>query len=158
MPLPDAAELQEDLRRQLHHLPLRYAAEPSFGERGRKWLRRNARLRSPGQIATAVLTMCLWLRLGVLGREYRHLRAETFRFDEIAGRDLSESHTLGAPLPAHAEEYLERGRDCLARGDLDGAVAHCTSALALEPYLAPRTGLVPMPIVPGGKLIGSSPI
>ena len=38
-----AAQLAEDLRRYQQDLPLRYAAERSVRERGRKWLRRNAR-------------------------------------------------------------------------------------------------------------------
>jgi tetratricopeptide (TPR) repeat protein len=38
-----AAQLAEDLRCYQRDLPLRYAPEPSVRERGRKWLRRNAR-------------------------------------------------------------------------------------------------------------------
>ncbi|MFN4259642.1 MAG: protein kinase domain-containing protein [Gemmataceae bacterium] len=39
-----AAQLRDDLERQLAHLPLRHIAEPSWRERGRKWLRRHPRL------------------------------------------------------------------------------------------------------------------
>src|SRR5207253_6810245 len=46
-----AHELREDLDRRRVDLPLRYAAEPSLGERSRKWARRHTRLMSTTSIA-----------------------------------------------------------------------------------------------------------
>jgi len=46
-----AHELREDLDRHRVDLPLRYAAEPSLGERSRKWARRHPRLMSTTSIA-----------------------------------------------------------------------------------------------------------
>jgi serine/threonine protein kinase len=41
-----AQELSDDLRLQLAHQPLRYAPEPSFRERAKKWVHRNPKLAS----------------------------------------------------------------------------------------------------------------
>ena len=41
-----ARELYEDLERHLHHVPLKYAPEPSIRERAQKWVRRHPRLAS----------------------------------------------------------------------------------------------------------------
>ncbi len=49
-----AAELHEDLERQLNHLPLRYCPEPSWRERSQKWTRRHARLTSILSVALLV--------------------------------------------------------------------------------------------------------
>jgi tetratricopeptide (TPR) repeat protein len=42
----NARELREDLERQRHDLPLKYASEPSLRERARKWRKRHPRLTS----------------------------------------------------------------------------------------------------------------
>jgi len=57
---PSAAELEEDLRRHLEHLPLRHAPNRSLAERTRKWARRHPRLGSAAGVATvaAVLLLC----------------------------------------------------------------------------------------------------
>src|SRR5205807_9689149 len=49
-----AHELREDLQRQLDHLPLRHAPEPSVRERVRKWMRRHPRLASPVGLGAVV--------------------------------------------------------------------------------------------------------
>lgn len=46
-----AAELQDDLERQLHDLPLRHTPEPSWRERAKKWAKRHPRLTSVSSIA-----------------------------------------------------------------------------------------------------------
>lgn len=48
-----AADLAEDLQRQLEHFPLRHASNPSFRERCRKWRRRHPRATSATAVACA---------------------------------------------------------------------------------------------------------
>lgn len=63
-----AEQLREDLRRQLHHQPLKYAPEPSWRERVAKFRRRHPRLTSATSVAAVaavfigVLTTLLILR------------------------------------------------------------------------------------------------
>ena len=52
-----ARELQEDLRRQLDNLPLRYAPEPSVRERAAKWARRHPRLTSSTTVGIIAATL-----------------------------------------------------------------------------------------------------
>jgi serine/threonine protein kinase/Tfp pilus assembly protein PilF len=62
---PSAQALQEDLERQLTHLRLRHALEPSWRERGQKWLRRHPRLAVQLMVlgaAVILLTASLWMR------------------------------------------------------------------------------------------------
>jgi serine/threonine protein kinase/Flp pilus assembly protein TadD len=63
-----AAQLAEDLRRQLAQLPLRHTPEPSPRERFKKWRRRHPRLTSAVSVAgvlgaglLAVAVLCLYL-------------------------------------------------------------------------------------------------
>src|SRR5205085_3321477 len=54
-----AQELREDVDRQRANLPLKYAPEPSFRERARKWARRHPRLASLTSIAcVAAVLLC----------------------------------------------------------------------------------------------------
>ncbi len=66
---PSARALQEDLERQLAHLPLRHAPEPSWRERGAKWFRRNPRLAVQIGAIFAALVMVLALTLAWRVRE-----------------------------------------------------------------------------------------
>lgn len=66
-PVPDrryhsARELLEDIDRQIHDLPLKYATEPSQLERMKKWSRRNPVLTSN----SFILSACLVVLIGVL--------------------------------------------------------------------------------------------
>ncbi len=54
-----ARDLREDLQRQLEHLPLQHAPEPSLAERLRKWRRRHPRLSSSGTVAAVALVLLL---------------------------------------------------------------------------------------------------
>jgi serine/threonine protein kinase/Tfp pilus assembly protein PilF len=54
-----AAELREDLERQLAHQPLRHAPDRSPRERFRKWTRRHPRLASSTTVALLALTLLL---------------------------------------------------------------------------------------------------
>lgn len=89
-----AAELQEDIERQLDHLPLRYAAEPSWRERGRKWLRRHPRLTSASSMATAALAVIAILAVQLTWRGERlahgELLASLARFcDDVRGAQVA---------------------------------------------------------------------
>lgn len=57
-----AADLHEDLERQLKHLPLRHVREPSLRERAQKWTRRHPRLTAIS--SAALLTTGLALAVG----------------------------------------------------------------------------------------------
>jgi serine/threonine protein kinase len=57
----NADELLEDLSRELRHEPLRYAAEPSLGERAAKWLRRHPRALSSSSAIIAVESIVIVL-------------------------------------------------------------------------------------------------
>src|SRR5262249_7934496 len=46
-----AEQLREDIDRQLNHLPLRHAPNPSVRERAGKWARRHPKLASSGTVA-----------------------------------------------------------------------------------------------------------
>jgi serine/threonine protein kinase len=63
-----AQDLNEDLQRQLHNLPLRWAADPSLWERARKWTRRHPRLVSSSTMiivleAVIIVGMAGWTAL-----------------------------------------------------------------------------------------------
>jgi serine/threonine protein kinase/tetratricopeptide (TPR) repeat protein len=60
-----ADQLAEDLHRFLEDLPLRYAPELSWRERGRKWVRRHPRLATAGAV-TAVAAVFLLLAAGIV--------------------------------------------------------------------------------------------
>src|SRR5437588_517342 len=72
-----ARELQEDLQRQLDHLPLKYAPEPSWRERFGKWVYRHPGLTSSTSVALVAALVLLgvvcWLGLR-MGR-LAHLEA-----------------------------------------------------------------------------------
>jgi eukaryotic-like serine/threonine-protein kinase len=63
-----ANDLHEDIERQLRHLPLRHAPEPSLHERAAKWIRRHPRLTSASSMAVlaalalSVLAAVLFIR------------------------------------------------------------------------------------------------
>lgn len=65
-----AQELSDDLDRHLHHLPFRYAANRSLGERLRKWGRRHPRIASVSGII--VLSIAALLGMGTLWWKGQH--------------------------------------------------------------------------------------
>ncbi|MFL5331254.1 MAG: protein kinase domain-containing protein [Gemmataceae bacterium] len=68
-----AAALAEDLNRQLNHLPLLHAPEPSWPVRFQKWRRRHPRLTSSGSVA-AIAAMCLVALLSLLVTRHEQIR------------------------------------------------------------------------------------
>ena len=125
-----ARELHDDLRRQSTHLPLKYAVEPSLGERACKWARRHPRLSSFTGVATVstlllfVLAGAFLLRVGHLGRLRLEQGAAQARSDAIAARyrlhdDLKTiEFLLGSDIPDSEHEQREEGI-VLARAALD---------------------------------------
>jgi serine/threonine protein kinase/Tfp pilus assembly protein PilF len=64
----NARELHEDLERQLQHLPLRFAPEPSFKERIWKFARRHPRLTSASTMAGIAAVVIAVLATGLVVR------------------------------------------------------------------------------------------
>src|SRR5262249_41924650 len=116
-----AAELRDDLQRQLEHRPLQFAAEPSLGERARKWARRHPRLTSStgvGAIAALlmlVLASALLLRLHHLARRQAEQEAQRTSLEAAAAlQQLREGLKtaeilLGSNLPDVEREQLDEG-------------------------------------------------
>jgi serine/threonine protein kinase/Tfp pilus assembly protein PilF len=69
-----ADQLAEDLRRYLDDLPLRYAPELSWRERGRKWVRRHPRLAATGAVS-AVAGIVLLIAVGIVAGVRAQLQA-----------------------------------------------------------------------------------
>jgi len=82
-----ARHLQEDLWRQLNHLPLKHIPEPSLGERLRKWSRRHPRVTSASTIGLAALILVAGL-MGLL--LIRHNQMEALAASESLHRLESE--------------------------------------------------------------------
>ncbi len=73
----DARALQEDVQRHLDNLPLKHVPEPSWRERGRKWMRRHPRLASSTTVAllAGMVLVALSSLLIVHGQRLRFLEA-----------------------------------------------------------------------------------
>jgi serine/threonine protein kinase/Tfp pilus assembly protein PilF len=110
-----AEELREDLQRQREHLPLRFAREPSWAERARKWSRRHPRLSS---LSTALaLGSLLLLALGgaVWGYRARALRLEAEQALARLMEQATETHVHVAGLSTEDSEAADgQAREALA--------------------------------------------
>jgi eukaryotic-like serine/threonine-protein kinase len=112
-----AAELRDDLDRQLHHQPLRFAREPSLWERAGKFRRRHPRLTSSVSIAAiaAVLIGVLAAALAARGEHLARLRAQEtfagFRDDLQAAQFLLNARTWADQL----EDGIGKSRSALGR-------------------------------------------
>jgi serine/threonine protein kinase/tetratricopeptide (TPR) repeat protein len=65
-----ASQLREDIERQLHHKPLRFAPDRSIRERAAKWRKRHPRLTSSTTVA-ALAALALAVLLGLMFVQYR---------------------------------------------------------------------------------------
>lgn len=103
--------LQEDIRRQRAHLPLLHAREPSWRERGRKWLKRHPRLAS---LTTALAaTLLISSVLGGLA-VYRGQRLR--QYEAVATFQRFEEELNGAQFHlAQAVTDPQRRADVSAR-------------------------------------------
>lgn len=73
-------ELAEDIQRQLRNLPLQYAGNPSWRERGAKWIRRHPRITSSGAVSLAAVCLLAGLGLAYGAHEQRLARLESERY------------------------------------------------------------------------------
>jgi serine/threonine protein kinase len=118
-----AAQLREDLQRQLENLPLRHAQEPSLREQARKWARRHPKLASPvtlgALLAMAVATWAwvAWQNSRVAAAE-RQALAQLKQFQQeaepllqvMATRNLVPLRTDNVLIPP--EDISATARDC----------------------------------------------
>ena len=111
-----ARELQEDLRRQRSHLPLRYAGEPSIGERARKWVRRHPRLTSTTSVALllGVILGTASVAFAARGQQLARLQAE-----ESLRQFQGDVRTAQFLLYSRHADHRQ----------LDEGMTHCRSAL-----------------------------
>lgn len=123
-----ARELEEDLKRQLDHRPLRYTPEPSLGERTGKLLRRHPRWAAAGAVAALAGVALLTLGTVLAVKEVRLARAEarnavlnaTAQRQQFQ-REMREAQVLflsgpdhyepGRNLCAHALDRYQIGND-----------------------------------------------
>lgn len=118
-----ARELQEDLERQLAHLHLRHAREPSVVERLRKWARRHPRITSSASVIGLATSALMALTLAFILRGERLARLEVrgrlARFESEA-RDAQYFMTLRAEDRRHERAAVDSSRRALSRfGALD---------------------------------------
>ena len=105
----EASELAEDLRRHRSNLPLQFAAEPSYLERGRKWVTRNAR--SVRVAALVALVAALVAALGLYAqRRERLLQYEANAEFADFGRDFVSAN-LSLNTPGGEPDLRRVGRD-----------------------------------------------
>jgi serine/threonine protein kinase/Flp pilus assembly protein TadD len=111
-----ARELQDDLERHLDNLPLRHTAEPSLGERARKWARRHPRLISSGGIAAVAVAALTVLVAALFVRGERIARLEAAeQFSRFSEASKSVQALLAAAdfEPTRRAEGLAAARDAL---------------------------------------------
>lgn len=103
-----ARQLQEDLKRQLDHEPLKHAPNPSLRERCQKFRRRHPRLTSVSAVACVALFMIAGLAAALVYRGEQHatLKArakfERFHDDALKTSFLLDAHT--------AKHQLKKGK------------------------------------------------
>ena len=89
-----AADLREDLQRQLDDLPLRHTREPSSRERARKWARRHPRLASSTSVGVLALLLAAGLASGLWARHRRVARLEAVGLARTVGDDRARVERL----------------------------------------------------------------
>jgi serine/threonine protein kinase/predicted Zn-dependent protease len=110
---PSAQALQEDLERQLAYLPLRHAPEPSWRERGAKWIRRHPRLGVQLAVVGAAVGLLLALAWTMNARAIeRTNHARQIR--EAFVKDYREATFLLAKRP-DSRDQLHEGEDFCRR-------------------------------------------
>ncbi len=112
-----AVELEEDLRSHLENLPLRHAANRSWRERGRKWVRRHPRLGS-GTTVAVIAAILLSVTVGAIvlsGRQVARLNAVTTRDAYLrSAPEIRAALTAPDLEPTLVAEAIEEGDRLLA--------------------------------------------
>jgi len=105
-----AGDLAEDLQRQLDHLPLKHAPEPSMWERVRKWSRRHPRLTSPASLAVSmalgvslVLVPAAWLAW-----EHFHSAARQTEVERDEVRQIAKTAGLDREALSRFDQFQAR--------------------------------------------------
>jgi serine/threonine protein kinase/tetratricopeptide (TPR) repeat protein len=105
-----ATELQEDLDRQRKYLPLKFASEPSLGERFTKWRRRHPALTSTATVVVAALVLILALSAGagtlVLSLQKDRDRHAAVENVHVFHGEWKETLGLLTAAPEGGPEYL----------------------------------------------------
>jgi eukaryotic-like serine/threonine-protein kinase len=121
----DAAQVREDLDRQLSNRPLLHAKDPSVRERARKWRRRNPRLTAGLAVALAAIVFLILPATAVAirseqlaARRHEVARAEAVLAHQEAVRELKTAQILLTTRtldPALVKEGFDRGQAVLDR-------------------------------------------
>jgi serine/threonine protein kinase/tetratricopeptide (TPR) repeat protein len=97
---PSARALREDLERQLANLPLKHAPEPSWLERGRKWVRRHPRLTSIYAVGTVAVALLVLLGSLYVWRGRQLVREQAgHAYHHFAEELRTSEFLLGSPGP-----------------------------------------------------------
>lgn len=108
-----AADLHEDLERQLKHLPLRHTREPSLRERAQKWTRRHPRLTAISSAALLTTSLALVVgtyvereRVAELREEIAELMLGGKQAMELGEADIAHGRFLAAWMKVQSEPAL----------------------------------------------------
>jgi serine/threonine protein kinase/Tfp pilus assembly protein PilF len=107
-----ARELLEDLERQLHDQPLRFAPEPSLRERAGKWVRRHPRLTSLTSVGTIAAVLLVVLTTGFVVRGRLVARQEAKDKLAVLHEDLRTGEFLLCARDIQREELAEGAGVC----------------------------------------------
>jgi serine/threonine protein kinase/tetratricopeptide (TPR) repeat protein len=132
-----ARELQEDLNRHLHDLPLTHTREPSLRERGRKWVRRHPRLTSTTSVALSLGAILVLLAAFLAQRSQVLARVQMVdgwhQFEEEQKTALTQLYSQHADRQ-QLEEGMTQARSTLGRYQvLDKAAWREAPAVRLLP-------------------------
>ncbi len=113
-----AADLRDDLERQMANLPLKHAPEPSTRERLAKWARRHPRLTSSTSVAVLIGAVALGIFGGLMARARELSKYEAiaslarFRDDSSTARYLLQTRIFDRDRRARA---VKLGGEALSR-------------------------------------------
>jgi serine/threonine protein kinase len=123
-----ARDLQQDIERHLHDLPLRHASNPSLTERLAKWKRRHPRLTSTTSLA-AVALVALVTIAALAWVSVRELEADVDQRDRQLAQQKAVQSALGTWQQFRTEARAAQ-LDVFARAGERERLAQCRQALA----------------------------
>ncbi len=125
------ADLEEDLQRQLHHLPLRHAPNPSVKERFSKWRRRRPKLVSATSVAAVAAVLLAILASALVARNARLAKLDAAqRYQQFL--TLADAARISLSVPDGEAEPINRGL-AVVRGVLE-PLAGSTPELRQQPW------------------------